>query len=64
MDRGEVLANAVGALLANKLRSGLAVLGIVVGIGALVAMVALIEGANAYITERLVTLHPDVLQVS
>ena len=64
MDRTEILINAVGALLANKLRSALAVLGIVVGISALVAIVALIDGANAYITERLVTLQPDVFQVS
>ncbi|MDQ3014107.1 MAG: ABC transporter permease, partial [Acidobacteriota bacterium] len=64
MDRKEILANAVNALLAQKLRSALAVLGIVVGISALVAMVALIEGANAYIGERLVTLQPDVFQVS
>jgi putative ABC transport system permease protein len=64
MDHKEILANAINALLAQKLRSALAVLGIVVGIGALVAMVALIEGANAYITERLVTLQPDVFQVS
>lgn len=64
MDRSEILLNAVRALLANKLRTGLAVLGIVVGISALVAIVALIEGASAYITERLVTLQPDVFQVS
>ncbi len=64
MDRKEILANAVNALLAQKLRTALAVLGIVVGISTLVAVVALIEGANAYITERLVTLQPDVFQVS
>jgi len=64
MDRTEILANALNALLAQKLRSALAVLGIVVGIGALTAMVALIEGANAYISDRLVTLQPDVFQVS
>jgi putative ABC transport system permease protein len=64
MDRSEILANAVRALLANKLRTGLAVLGIVVGISALVAIVALIEGASAYISARLVTLQPDVFQVS
>jgi len=64
MDRKEILLNAINALMAQKLRSALAVLGIVVGIGALVAMVALIEGANAYIGERLVTLQPDVFQVS
>jgi putative ABC transport system permease protein len=64
MDRKEIFSNAVNALLAQKLRSALAVLGIVVGISAMVAMVALIEGANAYIAERLVTLQPDVFQVS
>jgi putative ABC transport system permease protein len=64
MDPKEILFNAIGALLANKLRSALAMLGIVVGISALVAIVALIEGANAYITDRLVTLQPDVFQVS
>jgi len=64
MDRREILANSVRALLANKLRTFLAVLGIVVGISALVAIVALIEGASAYITEKLVTLQPDVFQVS
>lgn len=64
MDRKEILANAIKALLAQKQRSALAILGIVVGISALVAMVALIEGANAYIAERLVVLQPDVFQVS
>jgi putative ABC transport system permease protein len=64
MDRKEILTNALDTLVGQKLRSALAVLGIVVGISALVAIVALIEGANAYITERLVTLQPDVFQVS
>jgi putative ABC transport system permease protein len=64
MDRKEIIENAINALIAQKLRSALAVLGIVVGISALVAMVALTEGANTYITERLVTLQPDVFQIS
>ncbi len=64
MDRREIMANAFGALLANKLRSALSLLGIVVGISALVAIVALIDGANRYITDQLVTLQPDVIQVS
>jgi putative ABC transport system permease protein len=64
MDRTEIVGNAVRGLVANKLRTGLAVLGIVVGISALVAIVALIEGASAYISERLATLQPDVFQVS
>ncbi len=64
MNRSEILASAIRALLANKLRSALAVLGIVVGISALVAIVALIDGASGYITDKLVTLQPDVFQVS
>jgi putative ABC transport system permease protein len=64
MDRKEILANAINTLLAQKLRSALAALGIIVGVSALVAMVALIEGANTYITERMLTLQPDVFQVS
>ncbi|HZN11771.1 MAG TPA: ABC transporter permease [Blastocatellia bacterium] len=64
MERKEIFASAIAALLAHKQRSALALLGIVVGISALVAIVALIEGANAYIAERLITLQPDVLQVS
>lgn len=64
MDRTEIVANAIRGLLANKLRTGLAVLAIAVGITALVAIVALIQGASDYITERLATLQPDVFQVS
>lgn len=64
MERKEIIANAINALLARKQRSLLAILGIVVGIAALVAMVALIDGASAYITERLVSLQPDVFQIS
>ncbi|MBI1763409.1 MAG: ABC transporter permease [Acidobacteria bacterium] len=64
MNRSEILATALRSLLANKLRSALAILGIVVGISALVAIVALIDGASGYITDKLVTLQPDVFQVS
>ena len=40
----EVLALALDTLRANKLRSGLTVLGIVIGITALVGMTALVRG--------------------
>jgi putative ABC transport system permease protein len=64
MGQADIFTNAFAGLPAHKQRSALALLGIVVGISALVAMVALIEGANTYIASRLVTLQPDVLQVS
>ena len=42
---GEILRVALGALRANKLRSLLTMLGIVIGVAAVIAMVALGRGA-------------------
>ena len=44
------------ALWRNKLRSTLTMLGIVFGVGAVVAMVALSQGANAMIQARIGSL--------
>ena len=38
---GEIVSVALGALRANKLRSLLTILGIVIGVGAVIAVVAL-----------------------
>ena len=43
---GEIIAVALGALRANKLRSMLTMLGIVIGVGAVIAMIALGNGAQ------------------
>ena len=50
---GEILIVALGAIRANKLRSILTMLGIVIGIAAVITMVALGEGAQRSIQERL-----------
>lgn len=60
----EAVASAVQSLVAQKLRSFLTLLGIVIGISTLIAIVTLIEGANAYISDKVVDLNPDVFQVS
>jgi putative ABC transport system permease protein len=61
---GEILMVALGAIRANKLRSMLTMLGIVIGIAAVITMVALGEGAQKQVQERLQALGTNVLTVS
>ncbi|HET9982821.1 MAG TPA: ABC transporter permease [Longimicrobiales bacterium] len=60
---GEILLVAFGAIRANKLRSFLTMLGIIIGIAAVIAMVALGEGAQRQVEARLATLGTNVLTV-
>jgi putative ABC transport system permease protein len=50
MTLGQVLMEALESLNSNKLRSGLTVLGIVIGVAAVIAMLAVGNGAQASIT--------------
>ncbi|MEO0541464.1 MAG: ABC transporter permease [Cyanobacteria bacterium P01_A01_bin.105] len=61
MDFTESLKMATKTLTANKLRSGLTMLGIIIGNASVIAMVGLGEGAQRYITEQLQSLGPNVL---
>ncbi|MBI2796522.1 MAG: ABC transporter permease [Gemmatimonadetes bacterium] len=61
---GEVILVALGALRANKLRSLLTMLGIVIGVAAVIAMVALGSGAQKSIQERISALGTTLLTVS
>ena len=49
----ESLANALRGLLANKLRSALTMLGVIIGVGAIMTTTSIGEGAKADITERI-----------
>jgi putative ABC transport system permease protein len=60
----ETIRVAVDALRVNKLRSLLTMLGIVIGVGAVIAMVALGNGAQAQISERIARLGTTVLQIN
>ncbi len=53
----------VKALLANKLRSFLAVLGIIIGVGAVISMLALGAGTRANIMERVSSMGTNLLIV-
>ena len=60
----EIVKVAFGAIRANKMRSMLTMLGIVIGIAAVITMVALGEGAQRSVSERLQQLGTNVLSVN
>jgi len=53
MNFADVLATAFGEIRANKIRSFFTLLGIIVSVTFLVAVVAIIQGMNAYVSENL-----------
>jgi putative ABC transport system permease protein len=59
----ETIAVATDSIRANKMRAGLTMLGIVIGIAAVIAMVALGEGAQRSVQDRLRALGTAVLTV-
>jgi putative ABC transport system permease protein len=61
---GEILAVALGALRANKLRSALTMLGIVIGVAAVIAMVALGTGAQSAVADRIASLGTTLLTIN
>ncbi|MBA3403685.1 MAG: ABC transporter permease, partial [Gemmatimonadaceae bacterium] len=59
----EIVLVALGALRANKMRSILTMLGIVIGVAAVIAMVAIGKGAQKSISDRIAGLGTTLLQV-
>jgi putative ABC transport system permease protein len=60
---GEIIRVALGALRANKLRSLLTMLGIVIGVAAVIAVVALGTGAQSAVKERISSLGTTLLTI-
>ena len=60
---GETMSVALEALRANKLRSLLTMLGIVIGVAAVIAMVALGRGAQQSVNQRITSLGTTLLTV-
>jgi putative ABC transport system permease protein len=60
----EAMRIALASLWANKLRSILTLLGIVIGVAAVIAVVTFINGLNAYVAEKIATLGSDVVSIS
>ncbi|MEL6939067.1 MAG: ABC transporter permease [Cyanobacteria bacterium J06598_1] len=63
MDFAESLKMATKTLSANKLRSSLTMLGIIIGNASVIAMIGIGEGAQKYVNGQLQSLGPNVLFV-
>lgn len=64
MSLKEAVLSAMSSLLAQKFKTFLTLLGIVIGITTLITIVTLIEGANFYVADKIADLGPAVFQVS
>jgi len=64
MSPQELLREALRALRANALRSGLTLLGIIIGVGTLVGVVSVITGLDAFVSEKIIQLAPDLYVVT
>jgi putative ABC transport system permease protein len=60
MALGEAVSIAVGSLWAHKLRSVLTLIGVVIGVAAVIAVVSLVNGANQYVATKVFRLGADV----
>lgn len=60
----DILEETYAALSANKIRSGLTMLGIVIGIGSVIAMVSIGQGAQSSITDRISSIGSNLIMVS
>ncbi len=60
---GEILSVALSAIRANKLRSILTMLGIVIGVSAVITMVALGSGAQKQVSDQIASLGTNLLSV-
>jgi putative ABC transport system permease protein len=54
---------AVRALGRNKMRSALTMLGIIIGVGAVIAMVSIGQGAQAMIQDQITSMGSNILQI-
>ena len=59
-----IITTAIASLGANKLRAGLTLLGIVIGVAAFITLMAIGRGSQASITERIESLGSNLLFVS
>ena len=60
MNSLEAIRIALQSLWANKLRSVLTLLGVVIGVAAVIAVVTFVEGINTYVAEKIFNLGADV----
>ncbi len=63
MEFSELLAESIGALTLNKMRTALATLGIIIGIGAVIALVSLGQSSQQAVSNQIQSLGSNLLTV-
>jgi len=63
-DLWENVRVALDGLVVNKMRSALTMLGVIIGVGAVIALMSIGEGAQASITEEIISIGTNLLFVS
>src|SRR5882724_9416935 len=58
------LRQTFGALRAHKLRASLTMLGLTMGVATLIAVMTLVQGANAYVEQKIANLGTNVFQIA
>ncbi|HZQ99131.1 MAG TPA: ABC transporter permease, partial [Chloroflexota bacterium] len=61
---GQSVGSALAAIRSNKLRSFLTMLGIIIGVGAVIVMIALGQGASQAVQARLAGLGTNMLTIT
>jgi putative ABC transport system permease protein len=64
MNIAEAIRIALQSLWANKLRSVLTLLGVVIGVAAVIAVVTFVSGINDYVAQKIFNLGADVFIIS
>jgi putative ABC transport system permease protein len=64
MEYQEIIEEAVRTLGVNKMRTGLAMLGIIIGIGSVIALVSLGQGSQAAVQNQIQSLGANLLTIS
>lgn len=64
MKTSDIIHETYTALLSNKVRTGLTMLGIIIGIGSVIAMVAIGQGAQGSIQSNIQSLGANLIQVN
>lgn len=59
----DLLKETIWSLSANKIRSGLTILGIVIGVGSVIAMVAIGQGSQASISEKIESIGSNLIMI-
>ena len=64
MDFPELVLECISTLTLNKLRTGLAILGIIIGIGSVIALISLGQGSQKSVENQIQSLGSNLLTIT